>query len=455
MLHLPIWQYIFKLGISNNVASFFLIKKGFTLIEVMVVVIVMGVLAAVAVPKLFGYIAKAKASEVPIAAATYTKLQDAFLSEKTAIASWDLIGYTPPGNGTSNYFKYEGCIVGEINIDVADNGVVGWQAFNLEKLNLCEMNSVWTVTIDPVENKSLSYNHIVSGLGCTYLTHNWDVRAVPAGACEATAQASTPKSSASNSTPTDDPETVDSSNSSESDPTSASGGSSGSNQEEIQKKCDDLKKGGNGNGNNSDPCSKQAKGWVFVVECNMFANKGKANSSGLTVVDMDGDGNADRKKQIHDQMCNQSKSSASSSASGASSTSQSSNANAGSSTSSTPTSTSGGQGGDVGSGGNGGGGSGGGTGSGTGTNTDPENNNAESSGDNGGSLGGTPQNNIIKDQNGNDFDMSKLPEKITYCTDYKGNGYCKNNGSITIDKSECAKYDTSKKMCVELKPADP
>lgn len=427
-------------------------KKGFTLIEVMVVVIVMGVLAAVAVPKLFGYIAKAKASEVPIAAATYTKLQDAFLSEKTAIASWDLIGYTPPGNGTSNYFKYEGCIVGEIDIDVADNGVVGWQAFNLEKLNLCEMNSVWTVTIDPVENKSLSYNHIVSGLGCTYLTHNWDVRAVPAGACEATAQASTPKSSASNSTPTDDPETVDSSNSSESDPTSASGGSSGSNQEEIQKKCDDLKKGGNGNGNNSDPCSKQAKGWVFVVECNMFANKGKANSSGLTVVDMDGDGNADRKKQIHDQMCNQSKSSASSSTSGASSTSQSSNANAGSSTSSTPTSTSSGQGG--GSGGNGGGGSGGGTGGGAGTNTDPENNNAESSGDNGGSLGGSPQNNIIKDQNGNEFDISTLQgDEINYCKLNNG-GQCKGKPT-TIDKSECAKYDTSKKMCVELKSTDP
>ncbi len=71
-------------------------KRGFTLIEAMVVIVVMGVLAAIAVPKLFGYIAKAKASEVPIAAATYTKLQDAFLTEKTAIASWDIIGYTPP-----------------------------------------------------------------------------------------------------------------------------------------------------------------------------------------------------------------------------------------------------------------------------------------------------------------------------------------------------------------------
>ena len=37
-------------------------KSGFTLVEIMVVVVIMGVLVAVGVPKLFGVIAKAKAS---------------------------------------------------------------------------------------------------------------------------------------------------------------------------------------------------------------------------------------------------------------------------------------------------------------------------------------------------------------------------------------------------------
>ena len=46
-------------------------RKGFSLVEIMVVVVILGILAGVGVPKLFGVIAKARASEVPVAAGTY------------------------------------------------------------------------------------------------------------------------------------------------------------------------------------------------------------------------------------------------------------------------------------------------------------------------------------------------------------------------------------------------
>ena len=51
-------------------------KNGFTLVEIMVAAIIVGILAAVGVPKLFGVIAKAKAAEVPVAAGTYISLQN-------------------------------------------------------------------------------------------------------------------------------------------------------------------------------------------------------------------------------------------------------------------------------------------------------------------------------------------------------------------------------------------
>ena len=125
-------------------------KQGFTLIELMVVIVIMGILAAVAVPKLFGMIAKSKASEVGPAAGTYVKLQQAYVSEADSLGTWSLIGYKGPGEGNSissktNNFSYADGISAKMAIPESDKK--GWGATNSMKLNDCTEAENWTVSM--------------------------------------------------------------------------------------------------------------------------------------------------------------------------------------------------------------------------------------------------------------------------------------------------------------------
>ena len=155
-------------------------KNGFTLIEIMVVIVIMGVLAAIGVPKMFAQIAKAKASEIAPAAGTYTHLQDTYQSEKTILGSWKSIGYVAPGtDGVSKEFQYSGCIENDVPFTGEKLTVIGWKATNRNNLNLCSGNNgIWAVQVSALAERNLSYTNLVSSVDCGMLTVNWAVSSI-------------------------------------------------------------------------------------------------------------------------------------------------------------------------------------------------------------------------------------------------------------------------------------
>lgn len=136
------------LHLSKNV-----LKQGFTLIELMIVVAIIGILSAIAIPAYNGYITTGRLTECANEITAITLAQKQFFLENNSFFP------TPNGTATSvgaNYLALEAQSGGYFRSTYRDHGVIGSPAY------IAHVNCDYTITTPSAVLGGVSYQIITT-----------------------------------------------------------------------------------------------------------------------------------------------------------------------------------------------------------------------------------------------------------------------------------------------------
>ena len=92
-------------------------KKGFTLIELMIVVAIIGILAAIAIPNFLKFQAKSKQSEAKTNLKGIYTAETAYFGENNDYSGFDAVNWEPVGSKFYYHYTLTGAVTGNTSIE--------------------------------------------------------------------------------------------------------------------------------------------------------------------------------------------------------------------------------------------------------------------------------------------------------------------------------------------------